>query len=103
MSRPLTFTRRVIRFVAITAAALAIPILIAAPPAHGGPGKKISKGLERKLAQAAPDDQVRLIVQTLKTPSSIHYGRLHKRGGAVRRLHTSIQGPSASSSTRRVR
>ena len=102
MSRPLTFTRRVIRFVAITAAALAIPILIAAPPAHGGPGKKISKGLERQLQQAAPDDQVRVIVQTLKSPSSIHYGRLHKRGGAVRRLHTSIQGYTATLSASQI-
>ncbi|MCZ6697081.1 MAG: S8 family serine peptidase, partial [Acidobacteria bacterium] len=89
-------TRRLLRLAAITAAALAMPILLSVPPAYGDAGKKISKGLERRLQEVAPDDQVRVIVQTLLAPSSIHYGRLHRRGGAVRRLHTSIQGYAAT-------
>jgi serine protease AprX len=65
-------------------------------PALGMSKSRVSNGVERKLRSSAADDLVRVIIQTHGRPSSTHFNRLHKRGGAVGRTHSAIRGYSAT-------
>ncbi len=96
MYRSRASERRGARVLSGVLAALAILFFQVAPPAQAEPKNKVSRGLEQRIRDHAPDDQVRVIVQTHAAPSSPHFNRLHRRGGAVKRGHRAIRGYTAT-------
>ena len=56
---------------------------------------KLSQDVARKVREAGSDDLIPVIIQTTGDPSSLHFTRLHSRGGLVKAVHKSIRGYSA--------
>jgi len=56
---------------------------------------KLSQDVARKVREAGSDDLLPVIIQTTGEPSSLHFTRLHGRGGLVKAVHKSIRGYSA--------
>ncbi len=65
--------------------------------AQSAPGAgKVSREAEDRIHAAGSDDMIPVIIETTGAPSDAHFARLHGRGGAVKALHSSIRGYSAS-------
>jgi serine protease AprX len=85
------------KLLAFVAALTFVLCVVPASDASGAGGAgKLSGEVAEKARLAAPDDLLRVIIQTVGEPSQGHYARLHGRGGAVRARHAAIRGYSAT-------